>query len=170
MTKAAQPSESILILPAKSLLNVNTLEGILACELLPSAEYSSHPYHWTEDRDEDDAEEVHLPLTSVQALTLALAQWKAAHTAGKTSRLDTLLSSFPDHYSTFPIVWKELTTDGSHASHDSYAALLEALPTHIAHLCEKVHQKLERGLSSYTVRRSACKALTWSRVLQTDQG
>lgn len=144
LTKAAQPSESILILPARSLLNVSTLDGILAKELLPSADVPSHSYHWSEVHDGGKEGKLHLPLTSVQALTLALAQWRAGRNAGKTSRLDTFLSSFPDRYPTFPIVWKESSKDSSQFNHHCYAALLEALPAHVALLCDKVYRRLER--------------------------
>jgi hypothetical protein len=146
LKKAALPSEPILILPAESLLNVSTLKGFLAEEALPSAARPSHPYHWRDDEDaEDGAEDLgepRLPLTSTQALTFILALWRRSHFAHKRkSSLDTLLSSFPDDYSTFPVVWDMLSKDDSKRNRHLYKALLEALPIHTTQLCRKVQKR-----------------------------
>jgi len=159
LTKPISPSESILVLPSVCLLNVRTLDGLLPKELIPSKECPSHPDHWKEDDDEGEisSKKLKLPLTSVQALTLALARWRMQQRNEKSKsigRFDTMLSSFPKEYPTFPIMWKISIQEFKPSSNQeeeisqNCRTLLDALPTHVAHLCEKVYKRFQRDCRS----------------------
>lgn len=167
LRKPIQPSEAILILPARLLLNVHTLDDVLAKELLPSINTPSHPYHWRKDQQEDsevEVNEVKLPLTSVQSLTLALAQWKAAQQKPRpnASRLDNVLSSFPANYDTFPLAWQLLSQAMDQVEEKSaraHQSLLDALPSHVTCLCDKVRGRFTRDCQAIRNVEEKCPSL-----------
>ncbi|UZJ56886.1 hypothetical protein CBS101457_006206 [Exobasidium rhododendri] len=162
LTAPITPSETILLLPAESLLNVRTLKGTLPDAFLPSKENPSHPDHWTDSDDEGSVDEARLPLTSVQALTLTLARWKTtkrregAERGGTAAedRIEELLCSFPPDYPTFPIMWQIIVQAESSSSDETMQAcraLLEALPAHVAHLCDRVYKRFVKDVRAIRV-------------------
>lgn len=176
LKKAIQPSEAILILPARLLLNVHTLDELLSKELLPSASAPSNPFHWREsqqDDSNDDANEVKLPLTSVQSLTLALAQWNAAQQRPhpKASRLDDMLASFPEDYDSFPLTWKILSQSSNDVEEEvarAHRSLLDALPPHVAHLCDKVLHRFKRDCQAIRLVEDRCSHLLFQQSNKLD--
>ena len=163
LSKDVKPSEVILRIPPTSLINVRTIDGYLAAELLPSPERPSHPSNWKSTATSANEEEAKLPLTSVQSLTFLLASWRSIRRAkgeseekhqtendGRMKILDQVLSSFPTSYSSFPLAWKVLssTIDENLAAASSQVLLLESLPGHLSTLCDKVHERFVKDCSA----------------------
>lgn len=170
LLKAVKPSEVILHIPAKALLNAKTVSQYLPQDILPSANNSAHSSNWKDSSL--DVNEARLPLTSVQALTLLLAAWRSLRRDAKTqakSDLDEILLTLPASYSTFPLTWKVSLEQTEGAQYDDlasyYKSSLDALPNHVSTLCEQVYQRFIKDCAAIqSVERNTPELYTFQDV------
>jgi hypothetical protein len=159
--EAAKKGQALLIVPFSALLHVGTASVFLAKELLPKPQRPSHESHWQHGARKSTntaTTSSKLPLTSVQALTLILAQWRASHrihsrAAHTFSSLDGFLNSYPESYKSMPLQWQQFVdqtseNDGAGESQrkmaDSLQSALQQLPPGVAGLVDDVRKRYMR--------------------------
>lgn len=168
--------ETLLVLPPSSLLNASNAHRFVPQELIPSTKNPSHPSHWEKGANsipQTAKEEVALPLTSVQVLTLILALWKSVQKEEKQNKktkdeqnahdyLDNFLSTYPKSFLSLPLAWQVcIEEDGNNQVRDSKRAsdattettnllllqeMLNHLPAHIRTQAKKVSNRFQRDI------------------------
>lgn len=152
--KEAGPDEILLDLRPAQLLNVKTTSTWMNTELLPTSDRPSHASH-QEQANETPMTQPCLPLTSPQALSLLLAQWRA-HTSELAGRiperaqgaaavqldLNAFLQTMPREYATVPLTWSLLPASSPLRAHAE--ALLSSLPPHVRKLSRDVERRFAR--------------------------
>lgn len=187
--------QTLLVLPFSGLLHARNADRFLSSELLPSPQQPSHPWHWStalsaraQTGEHGEAVGCRLPLTSVQALTLILAQWrtrkrtsKAQHSKDpKWSTLDTFLGSFPHSFASLPLHWQLLVeedpesdateeeshqrSNGSHKwSADVQRNVIHALKCILTHMPVHVDASVQKVYHRFQRDRAAIRAVQRTR-------